>query len=750
MKLISLYIENFGTLSGYELTFGDGITTIVEPNGFGKTTLAEFIRAMFYGFPRKSKTLEKSKRQKYLPWNGGICGGNLIFEQDGQCFRLERTFGMVPKDDTFTLIDLATNRKSSRYCEQIGMEIFGIDSDSFERSIYLPQMGESGPMSTAAMEAKLTDLVEDGDVANFDRAMAALRLKRSALIPYRGSGGAAAEADENITRLQQRLEQAQKCRMLLETARDEVKQKEAAEASAKDDLVQIRQQLEKLTEMTLAAERQRQYAQLQQSYRRAAERCTSIDAKYPAGFPQEQALQEAEQLADRLALLTEQRAGILQIYGKLPNDAQLDSGRKMWEDYNEIQGKLQKAQLQVNEMQRGLEAVPSGGLGAFTAAMVLGLTAAAAGAVLLVLHSLILGGISLGAGLIVFLTAFCLRRREKTCRRRIRQEQQTRLAAARQKAEALRGTCEELESGLQQLLSPYFDVAVPHRYPVCLVRLEQLVQQQDQLDVQIHDVSRELEHFFEIHGLAWALEARTRLRQLRLDMHDAGQSRQEAARLQRLIADFEQEFGPQLCVQIPQERDAQRLKEMEIARQREIASQREDILHLHQQIQNLRQQVDVVPQLQEELQHWLVRKKEIWEAVGILDDTMAYLRQARDGLSGAYLGTVRSRFGEYIRKIEGLGSGKYLIGANFEVQPERMGQARDLAYFSAGEADLVMLCMRMALVDTLFRKEDMFVILDDPFVNLDDGHTAQAIALLQELGKTRQILYLTCHSSRAV
>ena len=307
MKLISLYIENFGTLSGYELTFGDGITTIVEPNGFGKTTLAEFIRAMFYGFPRKSKTLEKSKRQKYLPWNGGICGGNLIFEQDGQCFRLERTFGMVPKDDTFTLIDLATNRKSSRYCEQIGMEIFGIDSDSFERSIYLPQMGESGPMSTAAMEAKLTDLVEDGDVANFDRAMAALRLKRSALIPYRGSGGAAAEADENITRLQQRLEQAQKCRMLLETARDEVKQKEAAEASAKDDLVQIRQQLEKLTEMTLAAERQRQYAQLQQSYRRAAERCTSIDAKYPAGFPQEQALQEAEQLADRLALLTEQR-----------------------------------------------------------------------------------------------------------------------------------------------------------------------------------------------------------------------------------------------------------------------------------------------------------------------------------------------------------------------------------------------------------------------------------------------------------
>ena len=63
MKLISLYIENFGGLSQYALDFQDGLTAIEAPNGFGKTTLAEFIRAMFYGFPRKAKTLDKSRRQ---------------------------------------------------------------------------------------------------------------------------------------------------------------------------------------------------------------------------------------------------------------------------------------------------------------------------------------------------------------------------------------------------------------------------------------------------------------------------------------------------------------------------------------------------------------------------------------------------------------------------------------------------------------------------------------------------------------
>ena len=75
MKLCSLYIEKFGCLSGFELDFEAGITTLNRPNGFGKTTLAEFIRAMFYGFPRKTKNLESDKRRKYTPWDGGKCGG---------------------------------------------------------------------------------------------------------------------------------------------------------------------------------------------------------------------------------------------------------------------------------------------------------------------------------------------------------------------------------------------------------------------------------------------------------------------------------------------------------------------------------------------------------------------------------------------------------------------------------------------------------------------------------------------------
>ncbi len=50
MRLISCHIENFGVLSNKDYTFGEGINSFCKENGVGKTTLAAFIRAMFYGF----------------------------------------------------------------------------------------------------------------------------------------------------------------------------------------------------------------------------------------------------------------------------------------------------------------------------------------------------------------------------------------------------------------------------------------------------------------------------------------------------------------------------------------------------------------------------------------------------------------------------------------------------------------------------------------------------------------------------
>ena len=73
MKLISCHIENFGKIHDYSIDFNDGVNKMCEENGWGKSTLAAFIQAMFYGFEGDNKrSIEGNERKKYKPWKKGI------------------------------------------------------------------------------------------------------------------------------------------------------------------------------------------------------------------------------------------------------------------------------------------------------------------------------------------------------------------------------------------------------------------------------------------------------------------------------------------------------------------------------------------------------------------------------------------------------------------------------------------------------------------------------------------------------
>ena len=153
MRLISCHIENFGGLSAFDMAFDAGLTILREENGFGKTTLAEFIRAMLYGFPRQTKTL--NKRKKYRPWNGGKCGGHLTFEHEGRVYRIERTFGATPRGDVFNLIDLQTGQKSLDFSEEIGLDL---------KEATLPMLGRARQVKVTKENTVIVDGMGDPDI----------------------------------------------------------------------------------------------------------------------------------------------------------------------------------------------------------------------------------------------------------------------------------------------------------------------------------------------------------------------------------------------------------------------------------------------------------------------------------------------------------------------------------------------------------------------------------------------------------
>ncbi|MDO5479864.1 MAG: AAA family ATPase, partial [Clostridia bacterium] len=175
MKFIECYIENFGKLKEFRQEFKDGLNVILEDNGFGKTTFAAFIQAMFYGLD--AGRAKDSDRKKYDPWQGGKFGGSIIFSLNGKTYRLERFFGKKEKDDTFTLYNEETGLESKDFSENIGCEIFGIDKESYGKSAYIPQGKVEAELAGAGdINAKLSDLSEaDNDMASFDKAMQTLK-----------------------------------------------------------------------------------------------------------------------------------------------------------------------------------------------------------------------------------------------------------------------------------------------------------------------------------------------------------------------------------------------------------------------------------------------------------------------------------------------------------------------------------------------------------------------------------------------
>lgn len=67
MKIREIYVKSFGCLSDFKKEFHDGFNAVTENNGFGKTTLATFVKAMFYSLGYSPFKRVGRKRAKTLP-----------------------------------------------------------------------------------------------------------------------------------------------------------------------------------------------------------------------------------------------------------------------------------------------------------------------------------------------------------------------------------------------------------------------------------------------------------------------------------------------------------------------------------------------------------------------------------------------------------------------------------------------------------------------------------------------------------
>lgn len=233
MKIISLNVQSFGKLKNVRLDFNDGVNVIQNVNGFGKTTMASFIRAMLYGL--SSRTVGgTSDLKRFAPWGeNGRFGGSIVLEQDGETYRVERFFGSTPRQETLTVVNVKTN-KPVTLLPTVGEALLGLTADSFDRSAYYPQ--EAVELSANDnLEQRLANLVENG-AEDYDKVQKNIRDYRRNLKLERGSGGEIYRLECRARELQTELSAAQNA-----DRRNSAIERRLAEISAKQRELKRRQ-----------------------------------------------------------------------------------------------------------------------------------------------------------------------------------------------------------------------------------------------------------------------------------------------------------------------------------------------------------------------------------------------------------------------------------------------------------------------------------------------------------------------------
>jgi len=110
MIIKTLTIKAFGKFKDRSIVLEPGLNLIYGQNEAGKSTVQTFIQGMFFGFykPYRKKKTYSDEYEKYIPWNQFDYSGSLVYQIDDQEIRLERNF--LRAKDALIIYDNTTGK----------------------------------------------------------------------------------------------------------------------------------------------------------------------------------------------------------------------------------------------------------------------------------------------------------------------------------------------------------------------------------------------------------------------------------------------------------------------------------------------------------------------------------------------------------------------------------------------------------------------------------------------------------------
>ncbi len=132
-------IISFGRLKNASLTAKSGINILSAPNESGKSTLAAFIKFVFYGFAgARMQSLTENEKKLYTPWDGEISEGSVHITADGNKYTVHRRC-LASGKENFDILNRITG-KAEFTGEVPGEVFFGVSEEVFARTLFFRQL----------------------------------------------------------------------------------------------------------------------------------------------------------------------------------------------------------------------------------------------------------------------------------------------------------------------------------------------------------------------------------------------------------------------------------------------------------------------------------------------------------------------------------------------------------------------------------------------------------------------------------
>lgn len=844
MKLLSCHIENFGSICSFDYDFSDGINEFCQPNGTGKSTLAAFLKAMFYGLPAARANSVFNDRMHYLPFNGGKFGGNIEFSAHGKTYRLERFFSdKTEAKDSFTAY--VDGVKTTEFDgKSVGEVIFGIDSEAFERTAFITADGAE-MQANGAINAKLNKFVYalDGGM-DADKAKRVLIDAANKLKKQRGASGEIDRQKEKIVNLKntianvERTERnlveryGERARLSAEIARLEVAENErkrreielskwetydhllCATDEKKGELAALEGKYpsglptqEELAALTAAiGERTQVQARLnalsftEDKKRRLAE----LDQIFVCGAPEKaeldalgesvETLREVRGESQRLAAQTDEKYNKLKVRfaNKTPTDSELETLRKNLGEYTLAERELVELSDDVPPVQ------PKKRMGALTAVFgVLGAACLVGGAAL---ATVVLGAaialIVAGVACAAVCAALAFKGRGETA---------VSSSGASSARASVKARMNAAEQAIRAILVPYgvysnnleYDVKVFEddlkEYAESSFAEEQRGKKLALLAEQEKELVNRLEQGFAKYGLSGDnfAENLVRLRELIREyallngekVSVAGEKAQLEGRLCALnnqVSGMLEKYGIAESKNVVGDlsRDSlilERLKKevAECGKKAEnylrennltarpapvegedlsakLNSAYEERTRIDRAIAIDEAEVDELNKYRANLEIEQEKLDELSKRHDVLIAAASALERAEKKINEEYVAPIKNDFMKYAEELEKCVGDKIFMEKDFSLTFESYGEKRSDKHLSSGQRAAWSLCFRLALIDNMYAEEKPFIIMDDPFAELDADGLKNAKRLLLGLAKERQFIYFCCHESRSV